>query len=1306
MAIRRTGAATTINRSVTAAAVTPVNIITGTGGPSVNISSIQIANSGFTALDDTAVNTTGGYIIINGTGFQSGATVRVQGTSATSVAFVSSSRLNVTVPAISSGTLDIYVINPDGSGAILLSGFVSSGVPSWTTTSPLTQQDVDTTFSIQLAATGDGSVTYAVSSGSTLPSGTSLASNGLFSGTVTGLNEDTTYTFSVDAIDSQNQETARTFNITVTAGDQYYYLTTLHLSGEAPANNWLTDASTNKFALTVNGDTRPMAFSPYETVWSNFFDGTGDRLSLAGNSAFDISSGNFTIEFWAYSQSNAATQDFFTLFTSTNNNYAGLTLFISRLTNSTVKVEGASPSIGGGAPAFSITTNTTAPIHTWTHVAVTRSGSTFTCWINGVSAGTATFAGTLYWSPPVLYIGSGNDSATNYFTGYISNVRIVKGTAVYTENFTPPTSPLTAIANTSLLTCQSNRLIDNSTNNFTLTKNGDVLVSNFGPFTETDLVTGSAYFDGTGDYLTIPNSTTLDLESGNFTIEMFLYPLSNPAEALPLARTTNGSSYSYAVYLTFGTVNFLYNGLTTVTGSATAPLNTWTHVAFVKNSGTLTIYVNGNSAGSGSVGTIATSSRVTSIGGREDGLFPFTGYISNARVVKGTAVYTSNFTPPTSPLTAVANTSILTLQNRFGENNNRFVDSSGVNNLTTRVGNATQGTFSPFSQMGWSNYFDGTGDSLGVPANTAFSFGTGDFTYEAWIYPTSDGSSGVFRYIMGAGGSGQQDQLLINSAGNRTIYYYDGTTAFTTSNQFTLNSWNHVAVSRNSGTLRVFINGVQGVSGSSSTNITVGATNTFYIGNRSGGSESPQQAFIGYISNLRVLKGTGLYTTGFTPSTSPLTAIANTSLLTCQSNNLKDNSNNNFTITRNGDVSVQAFGPFKPTTEWSANTVGGSMYFDGTGDYLTVPNNTSLQMGSGDFTIEFWIRYNSITSYQTPFSKGYTAAGDLLLQTGNGNGVMTVWISGSAVITESTGATVGQWYHYALVRKGTTVTLYRNGVSRGTATSSVNFNTTDQAGIGATGKAPGGESVGAFPVNGYMSNVRVIKGTALYTSAFTPPTSPPTPIAGTTLLLNGTNGGIIDYTSRNNFETVGNVQLRNNTSKYGNTSIYFDGTDDALTAPYSPLFNLGTGPFTIEAWVNFSDLSSNRIIFDTYTSAATGGGYQLYWRSTGTSIAFYGNGTVIAQSTFTSHVTGTWYHISVTRDSVNSLRIFVDGTQYANTTYSTALNIASTAKIGVGMQISTSTNDLSGYIDDLRITTGYARYTSNFTPPTSAFKLR
>jgi hypothetical protein len=176
---------------------------------------------------------------------------------------------------------------------------------------------------------------------------------------------------------------------------------------------------------------------------------------------------------------------------------------------------------------------------------------------------------------------------------------------------------------------------------------------------------------------------------------------------------------------------------------------------------------------------------------------------------------------------------------------------------------------------------------------------------------------------------------------------------------------------------------------------------------------------------------------------------------TATNSGVVDSSANYNLVTSAGTPIQGTINPFGVGT-WSNYLNGAS--------YLTVPNNAALQLGSGDFTIEFWINYSSIAGYQTPYTKGYTSAGDILLQTGNGNGAIVVYLSGSAVITESTGATAGQWYHYALVRSGTTVTLYRDGVSRGTATSSVNFSTTDQLGIGAMGKAASGQPVGSYPV--------------------------------------------------------------------------------------------------------------------------------------------------------------------------------------------------------------------------------------------------
>jgi len=131
-----------------------------------------------------------------------------------------------------------------------------------------------------------------------------------------------------------------------------------------------------------------------------------------------------------------------------------------------------------------ITYNSTIAYNTWYHIAVTRSGTTVTMWLNGVSVGTATSSYNFTSATQPLFIGRNGDSTdgSQDWLGYISNFRIVKGTALYTSNFTPPTAPLTAISGTQVLTCKSSTIIDKSTNNFTITKNGDVIVREIHPF--------------------------------------------------------------------------------------------------------------------------------------------------------------------------------------------------------------------------------------------------------------------------------------------------------------------------------------------------------------------------------------------------------------------------------------------------------------------------------------------------------------------------------------------------------------------------------------------------------------------------------------------------------------------------------------------------------------------------------------------------------------------------------------------------------------------------------------------------------
>ena len=181
------------------------------GGP--KITAIQVCDANYTVLDDTAVALTGGYIKITGSGFAQGVQVLVNNTPAISVALVNSTIVHAQLPAKTAGSYVIYLVNSDGGVAISVTGVSYSEVPTWNTLSPLPDAIADVGFSIQLQASPAS--TYSLTSGSTLPPGVTLSSTGLLSGTVTGLSSNTTYNFSIDAIDSENQDSPKTFALPI-----------------------------------------------------------------------------------------------------------------------------------------------------------------------------------------------------------------------------------------------------------------------------------------------------------------------------------------------------------------------------------------------------------------------------------------------------------------------------------------------------------------------------------------------------------------------------------------------------------------------------------------------------------------------------------------------------------------------------------------------------------------------------------------------------------------------------------------------------------------------------------------------------------------------------------------------------------------------------------------------------------------------------------------------------------------------------------------------------------------------------------
>ena len=186
------------------------------GGNGPTITSVAITDNNYNVWDDTAVNNLGNsFIKITGTNFQSTANVWVGGVMIpyANVTYVSSTELHVALSPNALGATTLSVFNSNSAGAIYASVLNFSIFPTWTTAATLANVVSAQSFSVNLSATSDSTITYANTTA--LPPGTTLASNGYFSGTVT-TGSITTYSFTVDAKDAENQDALRTFSLTVT----------------------------------------------------------------------------------------------------------------------------------------------------------------------------------------------------------------------------------------------------------------------------------------------------------------------------------------------------------------------------------------------------------------------------------------------------------------------------------------------------------------------------------------------------------------------------------------------------------------------------------------------------------------------------------------------------------------------------------------------------------------------------------------------------------------------------------------------------------------------------------------------------------------------------------------------------------------------------------------------------------------------------------------------------------------------------------------------------------------------------------
>ena len=641
-----------------------------------------------------------------------------------------------------------------------------------------------------------------------------------------------------------------------------------------------------------------------------------------------------------------------------------------------------------------------------------------------------------------------------------------------------------------------------------------------------------------------------------------------------------------------------------------------------------------------------------------------------------------------------------------GAQNNTFLDSSSNNFTVTRNANATQGSFSPFSVPAgyWSNSFaGGTTTLLATPSTSLFSFGTNNFSFEIFGFAVS--WPAIWRFIT------TPTPFAVNGDTTSGLVKLDlGAGGVSTGITLPLNTWFHFVVTRQSGTVRVFLNGVLRYTVANSTNFS--ATGVTSIGGIAGFS----QAWSGYLSNLRVVNGnvptayqtssTTLNTLIFTPPTFPLTttsqgAPGTNTFLTCQSNRFVDNGTSALAITPTGDVIPRPFTPYGSLPQYlSANNSGG-FYVDGAGDYLIISDNATLELGANSFCYECFFFATSTSGTGTILQKrSGTGVSPIIIWRNSANIQVYLAASNQGDIVGGTSIgsiTINQWYHVAVYRIGTAIYGSLNGVI-----TTLNANTSASVLNNSTGYTIGMNGDGAAEAfTGYFSNARLVIGSGVYTSTSAPiPTAPLTPITNSRLLISATNAAILDATAKNNFETAAQAQVSTVIKKYGSGSMFFDGSGDWVTAVNNPDINLSTGDFTIEGWINFANAGAQRSIAGKGVAGSSG--WEIYCNATPTLFIFVFGNTIQYSNNYNFNQ-NQWYHIAVVRagTGIGNLKMFIDGflTLESAVAINNDLSTASPLFVGAGRGGNTP---FLGYIDDFRITKGVARYTTTFVPPATA----
>jgi hypothetical protein len=605
------------------------------------------------------------------------------------------------------------------------------------------------------------------------------------------------------------------------------------------------------------------------------FNGSSQYINVPHQTQLDISAySNWTIECWSR-LTDGTSRTILNKDGIAGSVYPGYTFY----TNGSKQVTFG---VGGSAGNWiTVTRSTALADNTWYHLAAVKNGSTVTFYVDGVSAGTATFVGYTDQSRS-LYIGW--ESSGTYMYGYLDEVRI-SNSARYTTTFTSSTTAFVNDANTVFL------MHADGTNASTFFEDDNgvrasrslIAIGNAQVDTAQSKFGGSALLlDGTGDYLLGPAGTQWDFGTGSFTIEYFIRfnainTLYVPIALRPTSGIGNGEWWCeitaaenkmYWGFKNYAGTQYYVNLSLAGTAFATGQ---WYHIALVNNAGTAQLYVNGTATGtttalSGSFG-ISTSDLQVGAGA---GAYSLNGWMDEVRI-SNTARYTTTFTPSTTPFVNDANT-LLLVHADGTDASTVFRDDNGARapKGIVAIGNAQIDTAqSKFS--GSSLLLDGTDDRLEIYPTTTYT----DFTVECWIrLANNSGTKNILSF-----GNESSGRVFFAVYSDRIYWDEYGVTSRYGNTSMSANTWYHLAWSRTGSTIKLFVDGVEQtmttVSGSGTfPSGAVGNTNGIFVGTLSDGAID----FNGHIDEIRISNSVR-YTTGFTAPTAPFQNDANTLLL-------------------------------------------------------------------------------------------------------------------------------------------------------------------------------------------------------------------------------------------------------------------------------------------------------------------------------------------------------------------------------------------------------------------------------------------